>query len=125
MKEFCNTIYIYLKNQVEEINNGLVIPKSGEIPISAHAADFDIVPETTDSNASLLTTTLLTLYIDKLLPDAARVLKIKRSVIIQLNRYDNKPSTIGTLQYPAQIIYTPTLNDDILKIEHKQPTYSI
>lgn len=122
MKDFCNTIHIYLKNQVEKIYDGLVIPKNGAVAITAHAADFDIVPAVTDSKASLLSTIALTLYVDKLSPADAKTLKIQRSAIIQLNRYEDEPTTIGTLQYPAQIIHTPTLNADILKIEHKQPT---
>ena len=124
MKEFCNTIHVYLRNQVEKIHAGLVIPKSGETPIIVHAADFDIVPATTDSKSSLLTAITLSLTIDKLSPEAVQLLKIKRSAILQLNRYDD-PSTIGTLQYPAQIIYTQTINADILKVEQKQPSHTV
>jgi hypothetical protein len=46
-----------------------------------------------------------------------------RSVIIQVNMHSANPFVIGTLAYPARIIYTPTLNRDILKIEQKQPTH--
>ena len=124
MKEFCNIIHIFLKDQVEKIHDGLVIPKPGEVPIIVHAANFDIVPATTDSKSGLITTISLSLHIDKLYPSRAALLKIKRSAVIQINRYDD-PSTIGTLQYPAQIIYTPTLNADILKVEQKQPSHTV
>lgn len=122
--EFCNTIQIYLRDQVDSITNeGLVIAKPGENPIVAHASDLDITPAITDSKASLIKSYTETLYIDKLQPADASRLKIKRSVILQFKVNTDQPFVIGSLDYPARLTYTPNLNTDILKIEHKQPAH--
>ena len=121
--EFSTRLHIYLRRQVAQISDGLVIPRNAEVPIMVNADDFDIVPSNNDSPASLLTTISTTVVCDKLAPADANTLKIQRSVIIQLNRYGDNPMTIGTLEYPARIIYTPTLNRGVLKIEQKQPSH--
>ena len=123
MKEFCNIVQVYLKNQVERIENGAVIPKQGEKPITVHAADVDFTPAVTDSKASLLTTFSESLYIDKPEPAAANVLKIKRSAILQLTDSEGYAHIIGSIDYPAQVYITQNLNTDILKIEQKQPAH--
>ena len=121
--EFSTRLHIYLRRQVARISDGLVIPRNAEVPIVVNADDFDIVPSNNDSPASLLTTISKTVVCDKLAPVDANTLKIRRSVIIQLNRNGDNPMTIGTLDYPARIIYTPTLNRGVLKIEQKQPSH--
>ena len=120
MKQYCNLIHIYLIHQVQKIENGLVVAKPGETPIVVHAADYEIAPAVTDGKSSLLSSVQHTLYIDKLPDSAAKLLKIKRSAIIQFNR-DEHPFTLGSLQYPAKVIHAPNLNIDMLKIEQKQP----
>lgn len=124
MKEFCNIVHIYFKDQVEKIENGVVVPKAHQTPIVCLSDDFNIVPSTNDNKASLLTTVSQTLYIEKIPLENANKLRIKRSVIIQLNP-DKDSLVIGSLEYPAQLIYTQTLNTGILKIEQKQPSYTI
>lgn len=124
INEFCNTIQIYLKDQVDSITNeGLVIAKPGENPIVAYATDLDITPAVTDSKAGTIKSYTETLYIDKLQPADASRLKIKRSVILQFKLNTDQPHVVGSLDYPARITYTPNLNTDILKIEHKQPAH--
>lgn len=121
--EYGNIIQIFLKNQVEKIENNQVVSKIGETPVTVHAQDFDINASVNDSPESLLTTIPLSLYVDKLKADDARTFRIKRSVILQICKSDGENKIIGSLQYPAQLIFTESLNRDILKIEHKQPSY--
>ncbi len=121
--EFGNIVKIFLKDQVVGISDGSVIPKEDEHPIVIHAADFDINPEVNDSKSSLLTTTAVTLYVDKLKPDDALVLKKKRSVLVQTCKSDGSNTTIGTIEYPAQITLSKALNRDILKVDHKMPSH--
>ncbi|MDD4636023.1 MAG: hypothetical protein PHV66_00205 [Bacteroidales bacterium] len=120
--EFGNIVKIFLTNQVEKIENGIVTPVTGQSPIVVHASDFNVIPEVTNSKASLLTTTNLSLYIDKLTNTHASFFRIRRSVIIQASQSDNKSIVLGSLQYPARLILSRNINQDILKIEHKQPT---
>lgn len=120
--EFGNVVKIFLVHQVEKIENGIVTPVTGQSPIVVHASDFNVIPEVTDSKASLLTTINLSLYIDKLTDSYASFFRIRRSVIIQASQSDNKSIVIGSLQYPARLILSRNINQDIMKIEHKQPT---
>ncbi len=121
--EYGNIVNIFLKNQVEKIEDNKVIAKAGEVPVTVHASDFDINPSVTDSPESLLTTIPISFYVDKLKADDARIFRIKRSVILQICKSDGENKIIGSLQYPAQLIFTETLNRDIMKVEHKQPSY--
>lgn len=121
--EFGNIVKIFLSHQVEKIENGIVIPILGQSPIIVHASDFDIIPEVTNSKASLLTSTSLSLYVDKLTDAYANFLRIRRSVIIQADQSNGDSTVIGSLHYPAKLILLRHLNQDILKIEHKQPSH--
>lgn len=121
--EFGNIVKIFLVHQVEKIENGTVTPKTGQSPIVVHASDFDVNPEVTDSKSSLLTLTSLRLYIDKLSNAYANFLQIKRSVIIQAYKSNNEPFVIGSIQYPAKLILSQNLNQDILIVEQKQPSH--
>jgi hypothetical protein len=121
--EFGNIVKIFLVHQVEKIENGTVTPKTSQSPIVVHASDFDVNPEVTDSKSSLLTSTSLRLYIDKLSTADVIYLQKKRSVIIQAYKSDGNPFTIGSILYPARLILTRNINQDILFVQHKQPTH--
>ena len=56
--EFSTRLHIYLRRQVAQISNGLVIPRNAEVPIVVNADDLDIVPSNNDSPASLLSHTI-------------------------------------------------------------------
>ncbi len=121
--EFSNRVKIFLLHQVEKIENGTIIPKQDQYPIIVHASDFDVNPEVSDSKPSLLTSTSLRLYIDKLSTAYVIYLQKKRSVIIQAYKSNGDPFTIGSIQYPARLILTRNINQDILIVQHKQPTH--
>lgn len=121
--EYGNIVKIFLKSQVEKIENNKVIVKAGEVPVTAYTADFVVNSSVTESKASLLTSTPISLYIDKLSDDDAKLFKIKRSVIIEICKSNDESQIIGSLTYPAKLMLTKSLNQDILKIEHKQPSY--
>lgn len=121
--EFSNIVKIFLLHQVEKIENGTIIPKTGQSPIIVHASDFDVNPEVSESKSSLLTSTSLRLYIDKLSTTYVIYLQKKRSVIIQGYKSNGDPFAIGSIQYPAKLILTRNINQDILNIQHKQPTH--
>lgn len=124
MKELCNIIYIYLVSQVDLVtSDGLVNVKPGESPIVVNAYDFDLTPAVNDSKASSLKSYAETIYIDKLQSSDAAKLKIKRSVILQFKLNNDQNVVIGSLNYPAKVTLTQSVNVDMLKIEHKQPTY--
>lgn len=121
--EYGNIVKIFLKSQVEKIENDKVIVKAGEIPVTVNAADFTVNSSVSDSKASLLTSTPISLYINKLSDEASNIFKIKRSVIVEICKSNNESQIIGSISYPAKLILTKSLNKDILKIEHKQPSY--
>lgn len=121
--EYGNIVKIFFKSQVEKIENNKVIVKAGEVPVTAYAADFVVNSSVTENKASLLTSTPISLYIDKLSDDDAKLFKIKRSVIIEICKSNDESQIIGSLTYPAKLMLTKSLNQDILKIEHKQPSY--
>lgn len=121
--EYGNIVKIFLKSQVEKIENNKVIVKAGEVPVTVNAADFTVNSSVSDSKASLLTSTPISLYINKLSDEASNIFKIKRSVIVEICKSNNESQIIGSISYPAKLILTKSLNKDILKIEHKQPSY--
>lgn len=121
--EYGNIVKIFLKSQVEKIENNKVIVKAGEVPVTVNAADFTVNSSVSDSKASLLTSTPISLYINKLSDEASNIFKIKRSVIVEICKSNDESQIIGSLSYPAKLILTKSLNQDILKIEHKQPSY--
>lgn len=121
--EFCNRVQIYLMHQVERVDNGLVIPKDGEVPLVINVQDFDVAPAANDSSSSLLTNTSISFYADKISRELADNFKIKRSAIVQLKKSNGDPVALGSFEYPAVIIFSPHLNTDIFRVEHKQPSY--
>lgn len=121
--EYGNIVKIFLKSQVEKIENNKVIVKAGEVPVTVNAADFTVSSSVSESKASLLTSTPISLYVNKLSTEASNIFKIKRSVIIEICKSNDESQIIGSLSYPAKLILTKSLNQDILKIEHKQPSY--
>lgn len=121
--EYGNIVKIYLKNQVEKIENNKVIVKAGEVPLTVNAADFTVSSSVSESKASLLTSIPISLYVNKLSAEASNIFKIKRSVIIEICKSNDESQIIGSLSYPAKLILTKSLNKDIIKIEHKQPSY--
>ncbi|MDD2300329.1 MAG: hypothetical protein PHQ67_07155 [Fermentimonas sp.] len=121
--EYGNIVKIFLKSQVEKIENNKVIVKAGEVPVTVNAADFTVSSSVSQSKASLLTSTPISLYINKLSAEASNIFKIKRSVIVEICKSNDESQIIGSLSYPAKLILTKSLNQDILKIEHKQPSY--
>lgn len=121
--EYGNIVKIFLKSQVEKIENNKVTLKAGEVPVTVNAADFTVNSSVSESKASLLTSTPISLYINKLSDEASNIFKIKRSVIVEICKSNDESQIIGSLSYPAKLILTKSLNKDILKIEHKQPSY--
>lgn len=121
--EYGNIVKIFLKSQVEKIENNKVIVKAGEVPVTVNAADFTVNSSVSESKASLLTSTPISLYVNKLSTEASKIFKIKRSVIIEICKSNDESQIIGSLSYPAKLILTKSLNKDIIKIEHKQPSY--
>ncbi len=121
--EFGNIVKIFPIHIVEKIENGEVVVSGSGTPIIAHASDFDVNPDVSDSPSSLLTNTPVTLYADKLTDDDAQFLRIKRSVIVEACKSNGDKSIIGSMEYPAKITLTRTINRDILKVEHKQPSH--
>ena len=120
--EYGNIVKIYLKAQVEKIEDNKVHPFPGESPVIVHGDDFEAEPSTTDSKSSLLTTTPITMFIDKLNVDTG-IFRMKRSVIIEICQSDGETKVIGSIRYPAHLIFSKSLNKDIFKITHKQPSY--
>ena len=121
-KEFSQLVAVFLLNQVEKIEQGIVIPKNGENPIICHAAHFEITPQIVNSPAGTLIDRSHTLYISLLKPEEADKLKFKRSVIIQLNQHSENPVAIGSIRFPARVNYLPALNSAMLIIEAVIPT---
>lgn len=121
--EYGNIVKIFLKSQVEKIENNKVIVKAGEVPVTVNAADFTVNSSVSESKASLLTSIPISLYVNKLSAEATNIFKIKRSVIIEICKSNDESQIIGSLSYPAKLILTKSLNKDIIKIEHKQPSY--
>lgn len=121
--EYGNIVKIFLKSQVEKIENNKVIVKAGEVPVTVNATDFTVNSSVSESKASLLTSIPISLYVNKLSAEASNIFKIKRSVIIEICKSNDESQIIGSLSYPAKLILTKSLNKDIIKIEHKQPSY--
>ncbi len=119
--EFCNIVKIYLKNEIQGIRDGKIILKPEKTPISANAADFDILPTTSETKAGILSEVSLTLYIGKLSKIDAETLAIRRSVIIEVPTSGGDKVIIGSLDYPARAVIEQHINTDKLIIHHKQP----
>lgn len=121
MKEFGNIIKVFFLSDVEKIENGVVIPKTGKTPDTFHTAEFSLNPRTQSPSAAILHSIDATLYIDKVSPETAKRYAITRSVVIQVYTSTSNPVAIGSLSYPAKAYITTHLQADILDISHSSP----
>jgi hypothetical protein len=121
MKEFGNVIKVFFLSDVEKIENGIVIPKTGKTPDTFHTAEFSLNPQMESPSVAVLHSIDATLYVDKVSREVAKRYEIIRSVIIQLCTGSDTPVAMGSIEYPAKVSITQHLQADILTISHKSP----
>lgn len=122
MKEFCNQINVYLSSDVQKIESGEVIPKSGKNFISIHTDDFFIETNSSNSSASILNSVSKKLYADKLPAVTAKTFASRRSTVIECKTDQGNSIILGTVEFPAKMLISPSLNVDIISIDWLTPS---
>lgn len=120
MKEFCNTIRLFLLQDVQSFRENTVTMKPGRSSTILLVDDFTITPKSETSEAGLLYNIEEDITIDKVGSSIASTYKIQRSSILQLETYPgHEPVFIGTMEWPALVSITTHLNKDMLHIKSK------
>lgn len=121
MKEFCNKINLYLLSDVQKIEHGQIIPKTGKTFIPIQTEDFFIETNTSNSSASILNSVSKKIYADKLSPSIERTFAARRSTIVECMTDQGNSIIIGSLDFPAKTIISPSLNVEIISIDWHTP----
>lgn len=121
MAHFCNQINVFLASDVEKVSGRIITPKTGKTFYPFSTDDFTLEPDSSVSLASLLNRISKTIYTDKVSAEQQSIFSCQRSVIVEFITDQKKTVIIGSLRYPAKLIYTPTLKTGILKLEWKTP----
>lgn len=120
MKEFCNIISLYLVQDIQSFQNGILTLKSGRSAVILHADEFTLTPKVNASESGLLYNVEEDITVDKVPSSVASVYRIKRSAIFQIKTSSGGDVVyLGTLSLPAMISITTHLNKDTLHIEVK------
>lgn len=120
MKEFCCIISLYLAQDIQTFQNGVLTLKSGRSAAILHADEFTLTPKVDASESGLLYNVEEDITVDKVPSSVASVYRIKRSAILQIKTSSGGDVVyLGTLSLPAMVSITTHLNKDTLHIQSK------
>ncbi|MCL3853547.1 hypothetical protein M1P97_19885 [Parabacteroides sp. GYB001] len=120
MKEFCNTIQLFLLQDIQSFRENVITLKPGRSYVTISTDDFTLTPKEETSEAGTLYNIEEDITTEKVTVSVASTYKIRRSAILKLETQpDHSPVFIGSQEWPAQISITTHLNKDTLHIHSK------
>ncbi len=122
MKEICNQIAVFLKNDVLQVTADNILPKEGKTGQTIYTDDFHLETNMSNTSASILNSITKKLYADKLPTEVEKQFASPRSVIIKCITGRNSAVILGSLEFPAKMTISPAVNKDIIHLSWKTPS---
>lgn len=120
MKEFCNTIQLFLLQDIQSFRDNVVILKPGRSSVIILTDDFTLTPKEETGEAGILYNIEEDITTEKVTASVASIYKIRRSAILKLETQpDHSPVFIGSQEWPTKVSITTHLNKDTLHIHSK------
>lgn len=120
MKEFCNIISLYLVQDIQSFQNGVLTLKPGRSAVILHADEFTLTPKVVVSESGILYNVEEDITVDKVPDSDVSVYRIDRRAILQIKVSPGGDVIyLGTLSLPAKVYIVTHLNKYTLHIESK------